>query len=250
MMGEIFLILFGLSLVAFTWYAHDRLVAALEKGGTPLRLRSYPSVTVIRPIRGLDAGAEGNIAAALDNGYPGEVETIFVFDDANEPALPLVEQAIDMHLADGRPGTARVLFCGSPPPGQTGKLNAMIKGLNHAKGELIAFADSDIRPDRDALRVLVETLMTSPGAGSSFAPVVVSENARTAGDVGYGVMLNGLYGPEAAASTVRHHGTLPFIMGQFMLFKRSTIDAIGGLESAEGQFVDDVRTSEGRGDGF
>ncbi len=38
------------------------------------------------------------------------------------------------------------------------------------KGELVAFADSDIRPGPDALRILVETLLSSPEAGSAFAP--------------------------------------------------------------------------------
>jgi hypothetical protein len=46
----------------------------------------HPSVTVIRPVRGKDVGAAENFKAALDTGYPGEVETIFVFDDENDPA--------------------------------------------------------------------------------------------------------------------------------------------------------------------
>src|SRR5690606_6537808 len=33
---------------------------------------------------------------------------------------------------------------------------------------------------------------------------------------------------------------LPFIMGQFMVFRRDTFDAIGGLACADGQLVDDM----------
>jgi ceramide glucosyltransferase len=241
-MFELMLIVVGFILALETWREHreQRRALLVQAGASPRRLRSYPSVSVIRPVRGLDAGAERNIAAALDHGYPGGVESIFVFDDADEPALPLVRRAIDERRAEGRVVNARVAFSGQPPRGRTGKLNAMIVGLREARNEVIVFADSDIRPDGAALRRLVETLMTSDDTGSAFAPVAVRQSLRTAGDVGYALMLNGLYGPAAAASTVKNGGELPFIMGQFMAFKRQAIAAIGGLECADGQLVDDM----------
>jgi ceramide glucosyltransferase len=82
--------------------------------------------------------------------------------------------------------------------------------------------------------------MAAPDAGSAFAPVIVSEPPRTVGDSGYGLLLNGLYGPAAAAAARKNGGALPFIMGQFMVLRREAIDAIGGLECAQGQLVDDM----------
>lgn len=241
---ELVLIAFGLLLAAETVRSHGSLTRALGFARRVTRLERYPSVSVIRPIKGLDAGAERNIAAALDHGYPGRVETLFVFDDDDEPALELVERAIAERRARGRPVDARVVFSGAPPAGRTGKLNAMIVALRQAHHELVAFVDSDTRPDRDALRVLVETLHSAPDAGSAFAPVRVTEPPRTLGDAGYALLLNGLYGPLAAEVAGRRQGRLGFIMGQFMVFKREAIDAIGGLESAEGQLVDDMHLGE------
>jgi ceramide glucosyltransferase len=237
---EIILICTGFLLVGYVLWSHYRSRAALRFGRRIRPLQRYPSITVIRPIRGLDAGARENINAALDNGYPGQVETLFIFDDRNEPAVPLAEEAIKEHERQKAPGSARILLCGPPPAGQTGKLNAMIYGLKQAKGKLIAFADSDIRPHGTALRTLVETLLSDPKAGSAFAPVRVSEQPASVGDAGYALLLNGMYGPAAAISTCSNGGEMPFIMGQFMVFKRETIKAIGGLESAEGQLVDDM----------
>jgi ceramide glucosyltransferase len=203
-------------------------------------LGSHPPLTVIRPIKGLDPEAEENIEAAFDHGYPGEVEILFVFDDEEEPAVPIVEQAIRRRRSRGEDVKAKILFCGPPPPSRTGKLNAMIAGLEETDTELVAFADSDIRPRPGALTALVRTLAKHPDAGSAFAPVVASQRAQTIGDACYALLLNGLYSPSAAALARIEAGDMPFIMGQYMVLKRQAIRDIGGLESAEGQLVDDM----------
>jgi len=240
MVIQVILVAFALLLLLELWRSHRAQRRGINERRPVKPLRSYPSVTVIRPIKGLDAGARDNMRAALEHGYPGKVETLFVFDDHFEPAVPLAEDAIAAYRDAGGPDRADVVFCGQPPRGRTGKLNAMIAGLRQARGEVIVFADSDIRPDRDALRRLVETLLESEKNGSAFAPVVVQQAPSTAGDVGYALLLNGLYGPAAAAAAHDRGGTLPFIMGQFMAFRREAIEAIGGLETADGQLVDDM----------
>ena len=219
---------------------HIILSRSIRSTQKAIKPKHYPSVTVVRPIKGLDAGAEENIEAAFDHGYPGKVELIFVFDDDTEPAIPLVEKAILHEQSKSAPTPASIVFCGQPPAGRTGKLNAMIAGLAQAQGELVAFADSDIRPDDSALSNLVETLLADKKAGAAFAPVVVKEKPKTIGDAGYAMLLNGFYGAEAAWASHRRGGTLEFIMGQFMLFRRDAIEAIGGLQSADGQLVDDM----------
>jgi ceramide glucosyltransferase len=197
---------------------------------------SYPSLTVIRPIRGVDVDAETNLTALLDAEYPGDLEILFVLDDRTDPAWPVVSAAVARHPTSAR---VEVLTAGAPPPGRTGKLNAMILGVARARGELVAFSDSDTRPGRDLLRILVETLLAIPSAGDAFAPVVVSDPAQRAGDVGYALLQNAWYAPAVARAS-RPIGDLPFIMGQIMVFRREALEAIGGLACAEGQLVDDM----------
>jgi ceramide glucosyltransferase len=154
--------------------------------------------------------------------------------------LPLVEQVIADGRQAGQPVNARILFSGHPSANRTGKLHAMIAGLNASKNELVAFVDSDMRQDRMALRVLVATLLADDRAGSAFAPVIASEPPSTVGDAVCALMINGLYEPAALATADELGGELPFIMGHLMAFRREAIKAIGGLETAEGQLVDDM----------
>jgi ceramide glucosyltransferase len=203
------------------------------------RLSQLPSISVIRPVRGADVGAAENYAAALDNGYPGEVETIFVFDDETDPGFPIAQAAVEAHRARRGHGTAEIVVAGQPPRGVTGKLHAMLVGERHARHELIAFGDSDTRPDREVLRATVETLLTTEKAGCAFAPVVCNQPAEKAGDVGYASLINARYGPSVACASLKT-GDVPFIMGQLMVFTRDCLRDIGGVSCARGHLVDDM----------
>jgi ceramide glucosyltransferase len=230
----------GLIILSLIVLWHRALSRAIAPRNTlPLPRKRYPSVTVIRPVRGKDVGAAENFTAALDTGYPGDVETLFVFDDDKDPGLPVAREVVAKHQRSGRPGTADVIVAGTPPQGRTGKLNAMVVGQRVARGELIAFGDSDTRPDKQVLRAVVDELLASPKAGSAFAPILVYEEPRAAGDVLYALMQNALYAPLAAFKAGEKR-ELPFIMGQLMVFKREALQAIGGVESVQGQLVDDM----------
>ena len=223
--------------IALTHRIQMRAIAEVRR--EQRRLTRFPSISVIRPVRGADVGAAENYAAALDTGYPGDVETIFVFDDADDPGYPIALAAIAADRARGGHGSAEIILAGAPPHGVTGKLHAMIVGESRARHELVAFGDSDTRPDRDVLRATVETLLTTPRAGCAFAPVVANEPALRAGDVGYATLLNMWYGAAVATASQRS-GDLPFIMGQLMVFKRACLRDIGGVACASGELVDDM----------
>jgi ceramide glucosyltransferase len=220
---------------------HVWLASALRaRKAAPPPPSRWPSLTVVRPIRGLDIGADENFAATLDNDYLGPLETIFVFDDEHDPALPVVRRVIDAHRQSGGRGLAKVLIAGPPPPSMTGKLHAMSYGMQHARGELIAFGDSDTRPRRELLSEMVAALLAQPDAGDVFVPVAVRTPARTAGDAAYALLIDAWYGPAASVAAARSGGHLPFIMGQLMIFRRSALRSVGGIECAEGQLTDDM----------
>jgi ceramide glucosyltransferase len=231
--------LFGALLLLALAISHRALRRALSRSlPASAKPSAYPSVTVIRPIRGLDVGATENLVALLEIAYPGEWELFCVLDSEADPAYPVVRSLVDARK-NHRASRVEVLVAGPPPQGRTGKLNAMLLGAQHARGEILAFNDSDTRPGPDLLRGLVDALLSNPRAGSAFAPIVAIAEAPGAGDVGYALLVNAWYSP-AVALVAGAEGELPFIMGQFMVFKRQALEAIGGVGCAEGQLVDDM----------
>lgn len=217
---------------------HLRLSRILaRRSPAPASPTTAPSITVIRPVRGLDIGAEDNIRAFLEMDYPGRLELLFVVDSKDDPAYPAIQRLIAEHPS--RAERVELLLSGTPPPQRTGKLNAMLVGVAAATGELLAFNDSDSRPSRDLLGRLVSELLARPDCGCTFAPVVAAADRPTAGDVGYELLLNAWYGPTVSWAA-QPRSELDFIMGQLMVFRREALDAVGGVGVAEGHFVDDM----------
>ncbi|HZJ54927.1 MAG TPA: glycosyltransferase [Myxococcaceae bacterium] len=236
-MSTVLLALAALSLVLLV-EGHVRLRRVLARRPPPPSFpTTAPSMTVVRPVKGLDIGAEENIRAFLQMEYPGRLELLFVLDSEEDPAAPVIRRLIAEHPT----GAERVelLFSGSPPPRRTGKLNAMLVGAAAATGELVAFNDSDSRPARDLLGRLVSELLARPDCGCTFAPVVAAADRPTPGDVGYELLMNAWYGPTVSWAA-EPRGELDFIMGQLMVCRRQALDAVGGVGVAEGQFVDDM----------
>lgn len=227
-------------LLGWVWFFYMSQRLAISKITLPPTPDHFPSMTVIRPIKDVDSGLRENVSAGFEDVYPAPVQTLFVFDDDLDPAVSIVKAVIQERLEAGLPAEAEILFSGQPPRNRTGKLNAMIKAMEKANHSLIAFVDSDIRQSPGDLERLAATLLSDKRAGASFPTVVSNAPLHTLGDTGYAVMVNGLYEPSALATAQRNGGTLPFIMGHMMVLRREAIVAIGGLETAEGQLVDDM----------
>ena len=115
-----------------------------------------PSVAVILPVRGLDAGFDENMRALLSQVYP-RYRVLVVADDSADPALLRIQS-----IAREFPQVTVATILSDPGP-LRGKVNALRSALAHLspEDEVTVFADSDIRPAPDWLRQLVQPLADS-----------------------------------------------------------------------------------------
>lgn len=109
-----------------------------------------PPVSILKPVRGADSGAYENYASFCALDYP-EYEIVFVVEDDQDPAIPVIQKVI----ADFPACRIRLLI-GADDIGPSNKVCKMVRLVKEARYELFAISDSDIRVDRDYLRVVVE----------------------------------------------------------------------------------------------
>jgi len=112
-----------------------------------------PRVLAVVPCRGTDPELEKNLDAILSQKYPG-YGVVFCVDRMDDPAVAGIERCQARHGASSRIALAADL------PGFGGKALALLGGLRDRapSDEVVAFLDSDIRPDPGFLRALVQPL--------------------------------------------------------------------------------------------
>lgn len=114
-------------------------------------LPTPPPVSILVPIRGLDAGATENWASLCVQNYP-EYEVLFGVVDLDDPAIPVLQE-----LAVQFPGIVR-LFTGLEPRGINHKDSSLSYLLEAARYDWIIFVDSDIRVHQNYIHTVTAPL--------------------------------------------------------------------------------------------
>jgi chlorobactene glucosyltransferase len=128
-----------------------RTIPRLAPLGPPAGPSRLPRVSVVIPARDEEADIEAAVRSHLFQDYP-DFEVIVV-DDRSGDATP----AILARLASEDP-RLKVVSGVEPPDGWLGKPHALHEGAREASGELLLFADADVRYDPTAMSEAVAML--------------------------------------------------------------------------------------------
>ncbi|NJK27583.1 MAG: glycosyltransferase [Coleofasciculaceae cyanobacterium SM2_3_26] len=178
-----------------------------------------PPVSILVPVRGLDAGAWDNGASLCQQHY-SKYEVWFGVMDPNDPAVPLLQQ-----LVAAFPDRARLLT-DLPPLGINHKDSNLSYLLARAAHEHIVLVDSDIRVDPDYLHRIV-TPLADPQVGLvTCAFVGKRPRSLEAALAALGRCVDFLPGTLIARSL---DGGLRFAVGATMATRKDTLEKAGGL---------------------
>ena len=187
-----------------------------------------PSVTVIRPVCGLDPHEEATLRSTFELDYPS-YEALFCCASPGDPVVPLLERLIAEH-----PGVRARLLIGEDRISSNPKLNNLVKGWRAAAHAWIAIADSNVLMPRDYLQRLLATWR--PDTGLVSAPPI-------------GAMPEGIWAELEAAFLNTYQARwqfaadslgLGFTQGKNMLWRRSDLECAGGLQVLGAEVAEDA----------
>lgn len=186
-----------------------------------------PFVSVIAPGRGLEPGLTDNLRALLTQDYP-RYEVLFVFDDAQDPAVKVVDE-----LSRGSSPIVRTIIAGSATDsGQKVHNLRMAVTEVDPESEVLVFVDTDARPAQDWLKCLVAPLADETlGASTGYRWFVPSSG-------GIASRLRGVWN-ASVASALGSDTAKNFCWGGSTAIRRSTFAKLDVSERWRGTVSDD-----------
>lgn len=195
-------------------------------------LAELPPVTIVRPVRGIEAFSRETAVSGLELDYP-RYSTIFCVADAHDPIIPLIEELI------GRYGAEKVrLIVGDVPVSANPKLNNCVRGWEEATTDWVILADSNVLMPKDYIQRMLAAwrpdtgLVCSTPAGSR--PQSFGAEVECA-------FLNAF---QARWQYVGEALGMGFAQGKSMLWNKPFLDANGGIAALGAEIAEDAASTK------
>ncbi|MDW8341273.1 MAG: ceramide glucosyltransferase [Geminicoccaceae bacterium] len=191
-----------------------------------------PPITLLRPVRGLENHLEEALASSFRLEWP-EYEVIFCVKDADDPVVPLVERLIAAH-----PRVPARLLVGDDPISINPKLNNTVKGWREARYDLVAMVDSNVLLPPDFFARLLDAW--GEDTGLVCAPPIAGRVEGFWAELEC-AFLNTYQTRWQLFADLLGFG---FAQGKVMLYRRSILEPLGGIEALAAEPAEDAATTK------
>jgi ceramide glucosyltransferase len=190
------------------------------------------SVTIMRPVCGLEAVEHLTLASSFDLSWPN-IELLFCVASAADPALPFLRSL----LARQQGCRARILL-GDDRQTANPKLNNLQKGWQAASSDWIIMADSNLLLPQN----YVELLLARVTADASLicAPPIAANPSGFWAEVECGFLNTYQARWQYAADAVG----FGFAQGKTMLWRRADLERLGGITALGSELAEDAAATK------
>jgi ceramide glucosyltransferase len=188
-----------------------------------------PAVTLLKPVCGLEKGLEENVRSACRLDWP-ELQVVLSVQQPEDPALPLLRR-VQAEMGEERVAVA----VGGGRSEPNGKIRNLLGALPLARHDVLVISDSDVRLRADYLAAIVPPLADeATGCACTFYRAVGAERWWERLEQ---LTVNADLVPHFVFASVT--GAARFVLGASTALRRSTLQAIGGLEALGDYLVED-----------
>jgi ceramide glucosyltransferase len=194
--------------------------------------KSYPPVSLVRPLCGIDNYAADTLSSTFVLDYP-DYEILFCVASAKDPVVPFVKTLMAEH-----PTRAARVLIGDDRVSPNPKLNNVVKGWHAARHPWIVIADSNVLMPPDYVQRLFACWRVDTGLVAS-PPI--------------GCRPDGLWAEVECAFLNTYQARWQYIVdtfgfgfaqGKTMLWRRADLDAAGGIEALGREVAEDAAATK------
>jgi cellulose synthase/poly-beta-1,6-N-acetylglucosamine synthase-like glycosyltransferase len=191
-----------------------------------------PKVSILVPAKDEAANLEDCLRSLLAQDYPN-LEVLVVDDRSTDDTAAIAQRVAE------RDGRVRVLRVRNLPPGWTGKTHALHVGQYKASGDWLLFVDADATLHPNCVSVAVRDAADNDAGLLSLLPRMEMRSFWERVFQPLAATMLMVFCPIPWANDRAREGG-GFANGQFLLFRRTAYDAIGGHRAVRDKFVEDV----------
>lgn len=204
---------------------------ANDPGVAAISPQNLPTVSILKPLKGIDPEIYESFRSHCVQDYPGQYEIIFGVSDATDPAVASVEQL--QREFSGL--TIKLVVC-PKILGANVKVSNLEQMLLESRYEHILVNDSDIRVEPDYLRNVVAPLRNSDVGMVTCLYRGVAAPTLASQLEALGISTDFAAGVLAARML---EGGLRFGLGSTLAFRKRDLERIGGFASIVDYLADD-----------
>ncbi len=191
-----------------------------------------PPVTVLKPLKGLDANLIACLRSWLTQEYSGPVQVLFGVASPDDPACGVVRQL----LAENPLFDAELVIC-PESLGINGKVSSLIQMQRRAKHDVMIVSDADVLVPRDFLLNAVAPLRDHEvGLVNCFYRLANPTNLAMHWEA---VAVNADFWSQVLQG--RSMQPQDFALGAVMATRRDDLEKIGGFESLADYLADEFQ---------
>lgn len=193
---------------------------------------ALPAVSVLKPVKGIDPGAEKALASWMRQQYPGSYELIFGVESETDPAAAEIRRLLQSHPK------VRARLCVCPESlGYNRKVSNLIQMARDATGALIVVSDADVIASPDLVSQMACHLQ-DPDIGLAHCLYRIADPATPA-TRWEAFVVNADFWSQVLQN--RTLGPLQYALGAAMAVRATDLKALGGFEAFANDLADDNR---------
>jgi ceramide glucosyltransferase len=237
----LFLIFAGIMIVGLIGYGLQIFAVRSHLYRSPLNLgegnslpQTFPPISILKPLKGLDDNLFDNLASFCTQDYP-EYEIIFSLQDHNDPAYKVAKK-----IKDRYPEKDISIIVERCDTGLNPKVNNLITAYRASKYEYVLISDSNVMVDKDYLKEIVKP-MEDPDVGL-VTNVVKGVGGNSIGSIFENLHLNSFI--IGSVCLLDRFLKMPCVIGKSILIRKSDLEAIGGFMAVKDVLAEDYIIGE------